>query len=371
MPGGFCITTAAFDLFIASCPGREELAALLRDAVDAAPRTRLAQSASILNLLQDVTVPGEVSAAVQIAWQRCGSEGTYAVRSSASVEDGANRSFAGQFTSILNVRGCQPLLEAIKACWTSLFSPRALAYHARYDLHPGNTRMAVIVQQMVQADRSGVIFTIDPVSGDDSRLVIEVGRGLGEQVVSGHVVPEQIVVRKASGQVFETEVSDGRTLLNPAQLPLLTKLALEAERLYGHPLDLEWALAQDQPFLLQARPVTAKGGVLARERSEIWLNMNTGEIFPDVATPMTWCMVQHMVQSRFSSLARLLGAEMDRAPWLGLVAGRIYFNANRARRAASLSVYSEIHPGRDRDNRRRFKKGTRAACRKAGGGGLP
>ena len=165
VPSGFCVTTTAFDHFLSSCPKRTQLSNLLAQS-SGHETGRIAElSREIRCCLAEVHVPEVVKDAVLSAWRQSGGERNYAVRSSATVEDAAGMSFAGQFESILNVRGADALLEAIKTCWLSLFSERALVYLARQRVSAEKVRMAVLVQEMVDASHAGVVFTADPLTG--------------------------------------------------------------------------------------------------------------------------------------------------------------------------------------------------------------
>src|ERR1039458_8716758 len=187
VPRGFCVTTTAFDLFLDSCPRRTELSHLLAQC-SGDEIGRIAElSREVRSCLAEDHVPEVVKDAVLSAWREPGGERSLAVRSSATVEDAAGMSFAGQFESILNVRGEEALLEAIKTCWLSLFSERALVYLARQRVPAEKVKMAVLVQEMVAADHAGVVFTADPLTGATDRFVVECVSGLGEGLVQGTI----------------------------------------------------------------------------------------------------------------------------------------------------------------------------------------
>ena len=292
-------------------------------------------------------MPAVVKDAVLAAWRKLGEEQSFAVRSSATVEDGAERSFAGQFESVLNVRGADALLRAIQSSWRSLFCERALTYQVKQQVPVEKVKMAVLVQEMVEAEHSGVVFTIDPLTGATDRLVVEFVSGLGEGLVQGTVQPEWMLIEKRTGRVlalpsdkprsgFQGKASTERTeqAISPAILARLCDLARQTERLFGAPQDIEWAQQGGELFLLQARPVTTRTPVKTWEDRQVWNNLNTGEVMPDVMTPVTWSMIQSLLDVWFSSLYRLTGADLRRAPIAGLVAGRVYFNANTLLAAA-------------------------------------
>ena len=180
-----------------------------------------------------------------------------AVRSSAVDEDGGAASFAGINDTVLGVRGEAGLLDAVRHCWASAFSPRALAYRGERAPDGGPASMAVVVQVQVEASRAGVAFTADPITGEATAVVIEAARGLGEAVVSGTLTPDRIVVDKRSRRVVGREAHGGDANLTSAEAVAVADLALEAERHYGGPQDVEWALDVDgRAWILQARPVT-------------------------------------------------------------------------------------------------------------------
>ena len=230
VPRGFCVTTTAFDLFLASCPRRTELSHLLAQC-SGDEIGRIAElSREVRSCLAEVPVPEVVKDAVLSAWREPGGERSFAVRSSATVEDAAGMSFAGQFESILNVRGADALLAAIKTCWLSLFSERALVYLARQRVPAEKVRMAVLVQEMVEAEHAGVVFTADPLTGATDRFVVECVSGLGEGLVQGTVQPERMVVEKRTGRVLASPENE---LLSSATLENLCDLARRTEHLFS------------------------------------------------------------------------------------------------------------------------------------------
>jgi pyruvate,water dikinase len=327
VPRGFCVTTTAFDLFLASCPRRSDSSRLLAQC-SGDELGRIAElSREIRSCLAEVRVPEVVKDAALFAWRELGEERSFAVRSSATVEDAAGMSFAGQFESILNVRGAEALLAAIQTCWLSLFSERALIYLARQRVPAEKVRMAVLVQEMVAAEHAGVVFTADPLTGATDRFVVECVSGLGEGLVQGTVQPERMVVEKRTGRVLASPENE---LLSSATLENLCDLARRTEHLFGSPQDIEWAQRASGVFLLQSRPITTKASVRTWEDRQVWTNVNSGEAFPDVVTPMTWSMLQFLLNGLCGPtfLSPLLGVDLTRAPVVGLVAGRIYFNVN-------------------------------------------
>jgi rifampicin phosphotransferase len=175
-----------------------------------------------------------------------------------------------------------------------------------------------------------VMFTKNPADGDADAILIEAAFGLGEAVVQGKVTPDRIQVSR-SGMRVSRRASGLKPVLDDEVATRLAELGLKIERLFGAPQDIEWAQRDGRLLLLQSRPITSKTPVKAWEDRQVWTNFNTGEVAPDVMVPITWSMWQSLSRgSVFHSTLRTLGADIRRAPLLGLVAGRLYFNANTA-----------------------------------------
>ncbi|MPV50664.1 phosphoenolpyruvate synthase [Pseudactinotalea sp. HY160] len=267
VPPGFVVTTAAY----ARAATRAGLDDLLADPAIAPATLRVA--------IETAQVPADLREAVTGAYRALGPDAAVAVRSSATAEDLPGAAFAGQQDTYLNVVGAGAVVDAVRRCWASLWTDRAIAYRRDRSIDPADVRIAVVVQVMVEADLAGVMFTADPVSGARDRLLVDAGAGLGEAVVSGLVTPDhyvldprgrllewtpgrgEVIVRaSAGGGVVRDEHADGA----PGS-PLLTRAALaglaaHARTIAGHfgrPQDIEWAIAGSDAWILQARPMTA------------------------------------------------------------------------------------------------------------------
>lgn len=286
----------------------------------------------------------EVAREIAAAYEALGA-GSVAVRSSATAEDLPEASFAGQQDTFLNVKGTEAVFEAVRSCWKSLHSERAIAYRRDRGIPEASVAMGVVVQRMVEAEAAGVLFTLNPVTGATDELVIEGARGLGDQVVSSRVTPDRYRLRRrAPHELIEVEGSETAALLGSPRLAELARLALVAERLLGRAGDIEWAVAGQQVYLLQARAVTAAGPRLpevrfgSRWNAEnchgrliVWANHNLRETMPYPHTPFSWSLWNYLV---FPSMGAPLGLmDPDKKPdeqpnLVDLVDGRIYFNAN-------------------------------------------
>lgn len=262
VPPGFVITTEAFDYFMDLNGLNHTVSSISEESQDL--RRRVIEGG----------MPSDLEDAILYHFgslhRKC-----VAVRSSATSEDSESQSLAGHFDSFLGVTR-EVLTANIKSCWASLFKPRPYRYGAR---RVGTEKMAVIVQEMVDADASGVCFSIDPVTGDHGRIVIEAISGLGELLVQGVVTPDQYTLDKSTFIILEKRIS-----LQPQELRLrnsagginigeltsrlrtqkaedesiraIADIALKAEKKYRMAIDIEWSLQGKQLFLLQARPVT-------------------------------------------------------------------------------------------------------------------
>lgn len=299
--------------------------------------------------------------------------GLVAVRSSATAEDGAITSFAGQQETILGVQGEAEVCAAVARCWDSLHSERAVAYRRDRGVGDEGLAMAVVVQRLVPAEVAGVLFTRDPLDPDGKRMLVEASWGLGESVVSGKVTPDRYHVDRETGGVVEQHIaaktvqvtSNGtgevpaekqmQACLDAARLAELAELGRRVEAFYGEPRDVEWAWAEGRFWLLQARPITAAGAAereqVRREeiaalaaRAEpggtVWSRYNIPEGMPE-PTPMTWALVSHLLSGRggCGRMYRDLGyGHVDpnsEECVYDLVAGRVYCNLSREARRLS------------------------------------
>ncbi|MFC5994805.1 PEP/pyruvate-binding domain-containing protein [Pseudonocardia hispaniensis] len=268
VPPGFCITTDAYAQ-VADVAGLSERLA--------GPITA-GQATALRERLLAAPIPSRVRAQVAAAYAGLGPDVPVAVRSSATAEDLPEASFAGQQDTSLNIVGTAALLEAVRSCWASLWTERAVSYRATAGIDQAAVRLAVVVQVMVDAQVAGVLFTADPVAGTRTRTVIDASPGLGEAVVSGAVNPDQFVVDTPTGRIVRQRLGDKRTAvrpvpgggtrwqhrspdtgpcLTPAQIGQLVALGVRVQEHYGAPQDLEWAIdASGALWLTQARPIT-------------------------------------------------------------------------------------------------------------------
>jgi phosphoenolpyruvate synthase/pyruvate phosphate dikinase len=260
VPPGFCVTTEAFQRVVGELDRPN--AAELREAVEA------------------IVIPDDVAKAII---QALDEEVAYAVRSSATVEDSPGASFAGQHDSYLNIVGPAAVLQHVSRCWASLFSERAVAYRLRNGFAHRDVRMAVVVQRMVPAQASGVLFTADPMTGNRKVASVEAIAGLGEALVSGLVTPAGYTVR--DGQI---EARTGEPLLTDEQVIRLVRLGRRIEAHFGRPQDIEWCLTGDDFQIVQSRPITTLFPipVVDDEDNHVYLSVGHQQMMTDPMKPL-------------------------------------------------------------------------------------
>jgi pyruvate,water dikinase len=352
VPSGFAVTTSAYRFAQARSA----------EAVD-----RLdASSSSVV----PTELPDDVADAVRQAYRAMGG-GTVAVRSSATAEDMAAASMAGQYETFLDIEGEDDLLDAVRRCWASLDTPRTQAYLEEHGIDPARVAMAVVVQRLVSADVAGVLFTANPNQGGGREMLVEASWGLGESVVSGNVQPDVLRLDQETGRVLGATIADKRVelvagsheqreveehrrhqpCLRARDVHGLWQLGLRVAEHFGAPQDIEWALHAGELYLLQSRPITTRQEAEAYEealrtarqhlRDESaagrgpWVLHNLAETLPH-PTPLTWSVIGRFMSGAggFGSMYRQAGFDpaplVDREGFLERIGGRVYMDASRA-----------------------------------------
>jgi phosphohistidine swiveling domain-containing protein len=264
VPGGFFITTKAYEYFLEDQDlarlirmelGRKTFASMRWEEIwDVALRIRSAFLAA--------SIPLALAQAIVAAVEELDSATPLAVRSSAPGEDSANRSFAGLHESVVNVVGTEAVLDAVRVVWASLWSDAALLYRQELALDPGLSRMAVVVQEMIDEDRSGVAFGRDPREASRNQAIVEAVPGPCGDLVDGLVDPDRWILDRSSGSVLEWRAGEregeakGMPILEASDLSNLHQVLLQVESLFQWPPDMEWTGRGERFTLLQARPIT-------------------------------------------------------------------------------------------------------------------
>ncbi|MDQ5813808.1 MAG: phosphoenolpyruvate synthase, partial [Actinomycetota bacterium] len=360
VPPGFCVTTAAYELVA----GGAGLGPILHDLAETPPdHARLAKLAAATRAaLLAAPVPPNVVEAITEAYRALG-DGTsapVAVRSSATAEDLPHASFAGQQDTFLNVLGANNVIEAVRRCWASLWTDRAVSYRASNGIDHLGVRLAVVVQRMVEAEVAGVLFTANPLTGRRRQTVIDAAPGLGDAVVSGTVNPDHFVVNTPTGEITERRLGDKPTAvratagsgtqrveltgdeneasLNESQIRALANLGAQVEAYYGEPQDTEWAIdVEGRTWLLQARPITTlfplPAGAPASDGLRVYFSVNVAQ---GVYRPLTPMGLQAF-RLLGSAMATLFGhPPSDRYAGPSLIneaAGRLFFDITPALRS--------------------------------------
>src|SRR5579883_542527 len=329
VPPGFVILSTAYEQFVDHNHLRETIEQVIQHLSLDAPVEEA--SRTIRLLFEQATFPEELQQDILEAYRQLGMPAV-AVRSSATAEDMFEASFAGLQDTFLNVSSEACLLDAIRRCWSSLWTARALIYRHRQGIAPEKNRMAVIVQQMVEAEASGVLFTRNPINSSPEEIVINAAWGLGEAIVSGHVTPDVIILEKKTGITKSAEIANKQVMSVPAetgvkeqkvpdelrQQPILStqqitelyQLGTQIEQHFQIAQDIEWAISHHKLFVLQSRPITAfptaqvvtvpqeqlpvpgddswdRQAELPVNPFDLWTRTNLGENFPDPITPLS------------------------------------------------------------------------------------
>ncbi|MFE7721997.1 PEP/pyruvate-binding domain-containing protein [Nocardia rhizosphaerihabitans] len=346
VPPAFCLTTALFERFL--------------DEIGLDEKALSEEPEAIRARILTAQIPVEIRAAIVEAYAALGRP-RVAVRSSASREDSTAQSFAGQHDTVLDICGDQAVLNAVRTCSASLWSDRAASYRDTDDAGS----IAVVIQQMVQAEAAGVLFTRDPITGRTDRFVVDACWGLGEGLVSGRVSADSFTVDPAGARVVEQSIRykvtktvsvapgvvdlikvpeelRGVACLSYEQLTGLAGLAMRVREQYGTEQDIEWAVQDGALYLLQARPITVESAPAVRrspyldtqpddvQQGTLWSRMDIGEIFTGVMTPLGISFAQYYQYNVHSDCVQATGVRDtgDIAVQMGYFQGYVYLNVS-------------------------------------------
>ena len=344
VPAGFCVTTDAFEHVLAHAPGLDALLEALSPLAADDHASIRALSAQARGAIETMVMPAGLADSITATVAHLGAQDAYAIRSSATAEDLPNASFAGLQDSYLNVIGCESILRHISRCWASLFTERAVSYRLRKGFDHRKLRMAVVVQRMVPAHGSGVVFTADPLTGHRGTAMVEACYGLGEALVSGLVNADTWKVR--DGRIIHTAIATKTLALRatpaggaqehavPAELrshPTLTdaqvlelvQLGRRIETHFGSPQDIEWCLADDAFHIVQSRPITTLFPVpLATDGApHVYVSVGHQQMMTDPLRPLGMSLFRINNPRMHEAGGRLF---MDVSPQLASPAGRAW-----------------------------------------------
>lgn len=365
VPEGFVVTAQAYAQALSRNGLDRRIAALLA-GLDFADYDELERCcAAIRALIEAAPVPGEMAAAIAAAYAALGEHLHVAVRSSGTAEDLAEASFAGQHDTYLDIRGESGVLDAVRCCWASLWTARATAYRQQKGFDHGEVQLAVVVQKMVSAEVSGVLFTANPMTTAADRLVVNASWGLGEGIVSGVLEPDQFIIDRDTlavkerrlgskalrvvrdpvrgvGTVHEQtpEADRARWSLSDAQLRQLAQLGLKVSEHYGDwPQDIEWAYAGGRLYLLQSRDITGVDFSWDEDLEDyseldppaddtVWSNNWAREIWCGQITPLFYSLRGEIFTKQHTYTANLWGfPEVGKLRYFKYRKGTVYFNS--------------------------------------------
>ena len=313
VPDGFHITTGAYRLFVNANHLQAGILQALQGVDASIPSTLATASTSIARLFTQAEIPGELAGAIAQAYDALpGSNPAVAVRSSATAEDLADASFAGQQETYLNINGAEKVLDAARKCWASLWTARAIGYRARQNIPSESVALAVVVQLLVDAEAAGIMFTANPLNGNRDEVVINAAWGLGEAIVGGMVTPDTLTVSKPGVKVIHRETAEKlvmtvRTATGTMEQPVpdalrkvpalsderaahLAGYGVQIEKLYGIPMDIEWTLADGKFAIVQARPVTALPEIPLQwappDPKGVYMRTSIADLLPEPLSPL-------------------------------------------------------------------------------------
>ena len=275
VPPGFVILSFAFERFLKENDLFVDIDSILHCVDKEDMHTMEDASKKIKALILNSEVPKDIGKNIERAFKKLGVK-YVAVRSSATEEDSSKAAWAGQLDSFLNTTQ-ENLLKNVKKCWASLFTPRAIFYRYNKGMHDKKISVAVVVQKMVESEKSGVAFSVNPVTQDKNQLIIEASFGLGEAVVSGQITPDNYFVEKEGWKILEKNIHNKeeelvrgngsnkwkslgekgeKQVLTDKEILKLAKLIVKIEEHYGFPVDVEWAFEKNKIYIVQTRPIT-------------------------------------------------------------------------------------------------------------------
>lgn len=328
VPDGFVLDSDTYDEVLRQNDTQKQIDSLLSEIT----KDNLEEkSKKIVSLFQKLTIPKDILEEIE---NRLKEGKKYAVRSSGTKEDLDAYSFAGQYETFLNVSGIQDIEKAILGCYASMFTPTLLSYLLDNKIYYQDLKMAVVIMEMVESEVSGICFTVNPMTGEDTHILAEVARGLGDAIVSGKVVPEQY---EYDWYREEYHYPNTNKLLKKREIKELFEVALEIQMQFGFPCDIEFAFAKGTLYLLQARAITkVKYGKIP----DLWstADFKDGGVSATVCTPYMWSLYEYIWEftlRKFILDSKILGKK-DLHKKLGdMFYGRPYWNMSVVKKAMS------------------------------------
>jgi pyruvate,water dikinase len=276
VPAGFVVVADAFDKFLLETDLAQDVQAQL-NKVNYKDTNSVDRASNVIrDLIKDARFPAELKKEILTEFKKLKAP-LVAVRSSATAEDSSTASWAGELETYLNTTE-KELINNVKKCWSSLFTPRAIFYRHEKKLLKAKVSVAVVLQKMVQSEVSGISFTVHPVTQDKNQMIIEAGWGLGEAIVSGQITPDSYVVDKSDWSIIDINIATQEKMITRSgkvtkmtavpkgkqeqqklegkKIIELAQLCGSIEKHYGFPCDIEWAMEKGKLYITQSRPIT-------------------------------------------------------------------------------------------------------------------
>ena len=351
VPGGFILLTDSYRRFIDAAGLEERIEDLLKDVVDEDLQSMESVSEKISELFATAEIPADIIDAIDKAYKEI-NEPEVAVRSSATAEDLPGTSFAGQYTTFLNVQGRDELLQAIKDCWASLWNYRALSYRVKQGISNVGLAHGVVVQEMINAEKSGILFTANPVNGRRDQMLLNSSWGLGEAIVGGEVTPDQWILDKRAGIVVEEKINNKEVMtirkdkgiefvavpevkrkeitLDRKEVDCLLDLGNRVEEYFGSPQDIEWAYRDGEFFLVQTRPITSLYPLPEKVegKDDLRIHTNMSLLSQGMQEPLTTLGAHFFIKSIVAPVKAFKKEVNDEKDiwWCQTVGGRVFMD---------------------------------------------
>ena len=346
VPEGFVIVTGSYKKFVAENKINSEISNLLME-LEQNNQVYLEQTAQkIKKLFEQAEIPPDLLMEIDSAYEKIGCP-TVAVRSSATAEDLPQTSFAGQYDTYLNIEGKDQLHQSIKSCWASLWNMRALAYRMKQKADHRDLAHGVVIQKLIKAEKSGVLFTANPVNSRRDQMLLNSSWGLGEAIVGGIVTPDQWVLDKLNRTIIEEEIACKKVMtvkkeagtanidvpagkreqatLNQDELFRLLELGEKAEKHFGSPQDIEWAFCDGTFYLVQSRPITSLFPMPEPKDHDqglrVYVNfLMSNQAMPGPLTPLG----EDAIRKAITGIIFNRKSRKKPAPWLKSAGRRVY-----------------------------------------------
>lgn len=375
VPGGFVILTNSYKRFIEVNALEKRMAIILESVDDSNPEDLERAAETIQALFEKGEIPRDLLEEIEQTYQLMGSP-EVAVRSSATAEDLPGTSFAGQYDTYLNVKGKEDLYSNVKKCWASLWNQRALSYRFKHGIDNQQLAHGVVVQELINAEKSGILFTANPVNGRRDQMLINSSWGLGEAIVGGEVTPDQWVVDKKNRSIVEERIAKKEVMtirkvkgieltavpeqkqkentLSQKEVKELFRLALKVENYFGSPQDIEWAFENEKLYLVQTRPITSLYPMPEKVKGVegLRVHINFSLVSQGIHDPLT-PMGQSLLAKVFLDSAKLFEKNIyDERDlwWCKSIGGRIFLDITellRNEKRWNKVIYNEVFSDQD------------------------